>query len=450
MPYVLKVKARYRNDKTGREVRLPALITESGLLISHLRYLATKLHKGQSWRDKVTQAIKLLIEYINANEGRFEQNIELFRAFDESLRMGTINPTDLSDPSGLYWDPRKDEDADYLSTCLTGYTDWLTKASDHETKRANPFRLATSAEQRLNWAAYYHKQSRVFLNHLDRGEEAKEKNRYVREIVRRQKRIYEEEFKRFPADKILPLLDFGFIRADRRHETNPDRAADFKSRAITLLLHYGGIRKSEALQLYLTDISIDNKRSEAVVRVYHPSEGASPEKEYSNRREFLAKKYLLVPRTDYLKSERLHLGWKSPALTRGRFFKVNFYPPHKATEFLLTYKKYLEYQRVEPQRQDHPYAFTNSKGEPETIKNFQRLHKAAVNRIGLKCEKYLGTTEHGHRHAYGYRLAENGFTQVEIQKSMHQRSPDSCLVYIQMTNDELRTKMESTIEDYGH
>ena len=449
MAYVLRVKARYRNDKTGREVRLPALVTESGLLISHLRYLASKLSRGQSWRDKVTQALKLLIEYINANEGRFEQSTELFRAFDECLRMGTINPSDLSDPSGLYWSPRTAEDADYLTVCLTGYTDWLTKESDHEIKRANPFRLATSTEQRLNWAAYYNKHDRVFLNHLDSRENAKEKNRFVREIASRQKPFYEEEVKRFPDDKILPLLDYGFIRADRRGETNPDLAADFKSRAITLLMHYGGVRKSEALHLYLTDIDIDRKRSEAIVRIYHPSNGVSPDKAYSTRREYLAKKYLLVPRTDYLKSERLHLGWKDPVLTREKFFKVEFYPPHKATEFLLTFRKYLQYQRVEPQGQDHPYAFTNSKGEPETIKNFQRLHKAAVNRIGLNHEKYLGTTEHGHRHAYGYRLASNGFAQHEIQKSMHHQSPDSCLVYIQMTNKELREKMESTVENYG-
>lgn len=449
MAYVLRVKARYRNDDTGREVRLPALVTESGLVISHLRYLASMLHNGQSWRAKVTQALKLLIEYINANDGQFDQTTELLRAFNECLRVGTINPTDLSDPSGLFWVPRKSEDADYLMTCLTAYTDWLTRQSDYEIKRANPYRLATSTEQRLNWCAYYHKHDRVFLNHLDSSSEAKEKNRYVREIARRSKSTYQEEVKKFPSDKINQLLDEGFIRADRRGESDPNKIADFKSRAITLLLHWGGLRKSEAFHLYLDDIDIDMKRHEAIVRVYHPSDGASPDKRYRTRREYLASRYLLVPRTDYLKSERLHLGWKAPVVTTGRkFFKVDFYPPHKATEFIYVYQQYLKHQRVEPKGQDHPYAFTNNKGEPETIKNFQRLHKAAVNRIGLEHAKYQGTTEHGHRHAYGYRLSEAGFSQLDIQKSMHHASYDSPLVYMQVTNKELREKMDA-VEDYG-
>src|SRR5690606_40480489 len=94
---------------------------------------------------------------------------------------------------------------------------------------------------------------------------------------------------------------------------------DYKNQAITLLMHYGGVRKSEIFHLYLTDIHIDRKRSEAVVRIYHPSEGSSPEPRYRNRREYLAREFGLKPRTDYAKSERLHAGWKAPLLTdRGK------------------------------------------------------------------------------------------------------------------------------------
>lgn len=447
---MLRVKARYRNDKTGRELRLPAIITEGGLLISHLRFLADKTSNGQSWRDRSTFAVMLLIKYINANEGAFEQTTELLRSFRDALDLGTINSSDLSDPSGLYWSPRSPDDVNSIIQYITTYTDWLAKQSDYETKRANPFRLATSVEQRLNWCAYYHRQDNVFLNHLESTEDVKEENRYVREIARRgSARIYDEEVKKFPSDKIIPLLELGFVRANKENDANPDKRIDWKGRAITLLLNNGGLRKSEALHLYLTDIKPDVKRHEAVVRVYHPSTGASPDKNYRSRREYLAKRYLLKPRTDYLKSERLHLGWKAPALTSTEgYFKVQFYPPHKATEFLHAYQNYLKYQRVEPSIQEHPYAFTNTIGQPETLKNFQRLHKAAVNRIGLEHLKYLGTTEHGHRHAYGYRLAEMGFSQLDIQKAMHHRSPDSCLVYLQSTNKELREKMER-VNKYG-
>jgi len=70
------------------------------------------------------------------------------------------------------------------------------------------------------------------------------------------------------------------------------------------------------------------------------------------------------------------------------------------------------------------------------------MHKQAVERIGLDYSKDLGTTEHGHRHSYGYRLAQLGFTQVEIQKAMHHKSPNSCLVYIQPTADDIFQKMQ--------
>jgi integrase len=72
------------------------------------------------------------------------------------------------------------------------------------------------------------------------------------------------------------------------------------------------------------------------------------------------------------------------------------------------------------------------------------MHGDAVKRIGLEHSKALGTTEHGHRHAYGYRLANHGFSQVEIQKAMHHKSPDSCLVYLQPTDEELRLIMQSS------
>jgi integrase len=221
---------------------------------------------------------------------------------------------------------------------------------------------------------------------------------------------------------------------------------NFKNQAMTLLMHYGGIRKSELFHLYLGDIHIDRQRSEAIVRIYHPSVGESPDPRYRSRREYLSREFGLKPRTDYAKSERLHAGWKGPLLTdRRKFFQVQFFPPDKAAEFLLTWRDYLLHQRVEPSPlEGHPYAFTNGKGQPETLKNYQRMHKDAVRRIGLEHSKADGTTEHGHRHAYGYCLEEHGFSQVEIQKAMHHKSPDSCLVYIQPTDEELRERIRNT------
>ncbi|WP_447747712.1 gamma-mobile-trio recombinase GmtY [Pseudomonas nicosulfuronedens] len=451
MAYVLKVKARYRDDSTGRVLRLPALLTENGLLLSHLRYLAGSSGRGQSWRERSTFAVMTLLRYINANVGIFTKTTELLRSFDAALRGGTINPATLEDPSGLYWSARTTADANNLIYLITMYTDWLARQSEYATQRANPFRLATNAEQRLNWCAYFQKHEQVFLNHLPGSEEEKKRTRYVRTIGRvKESSVYLEEMKRFPEENILKLLDEGFIRAENNSDLDPDMRADWKGRALTLLMHYGGIRKSEAFHLYLTDIDIDPVRLEAIVRIFHPSEGASPEDGYISRKDYLAKRFNRVPRNEYLKSERLHAGWKAPVLSSSeKFFKVEFYPPSKATEFLYVFKKYLIHQRVEPVNLDHPYAFTNSIGQPETIKNFQRLHRDAVRRIGLEHSKRLGTSEHGHRHAYAYRMHEAGFSGVAIQKSLRQRSYESHFVYIQPTRKEFRDEMDSRALEAG-
>jgi len=444
--YAIRIKTQYRNDQTGKELSLPAIYTDSGLLISHLRYLAVYVSKSGSWKDRSVFSVMLLIRYINTNQSSFENTTTLLRSFCQCLTLGTINPSTLKDESKLYWTPRSIEDARALLGHITNYTDWLTEQPEYDQNRINNFRLATSVEQRLNWCAYYHKKGRVFLNHIIDQNAVAKQLRFVRQIQTPQKSCIQVlSTKRFPSSEIRRLLDVGFIQSRASLDEEGEAIPNYKNQAITLLMHFGGVRKSEIFHLYLTDIHVDKRRKEAIVRIYHPSEGMSPDSRYSYRREYLYREFGLKPRTDYSKSERLHAGWKGPLLSDRRgFFQVQFFPPEKATEFLLVWRSYLSCQRVEPSfGSEHPYAFTNSIGHPETLKNFQRMHFDAVRRIGIEHSKNIGTTEHGHRHAYGYRLAEHGLSQVEIQKAMHHKSPDSCLVYIQPTDDEIRDRMKN-------
>ena len=448
MGYVLKAKARYRGDNTGREVLLPVVLTEKGILISHLRYLAKFQLRSQSWRNCAVQAVMLLIRYIHANQDAFDDPVRLLEGFTHSLFLGTVNPDDLTDPSGLYWEARSWDDANNLLHHVTQYTDELARQDGHDGKLINPFRRATGYEERMNWCAYYHRKVNVFLNHMDNSDDVKARNKMAREVFGRKLYAWDvEEVKRFPEERIEDLFRHGFIRRDlqrRQDEYEPEYLIDYKCILITMLMHYGGVRKSEALGIYAEDIFFDPKNHHAIVRIFHPSIGEAPDSKYRNRREYLAKRYLLKPRTDYPSSQRIHLGWKGAVIQKkGKFFNVEFYPPEKAVEFNDYFQKYIKYQRVKPLKHaDHPYAFTTITGMPENIKNFQRLHKAAVLRIGLKPAKYEGTSEHGHRHAYGYRLHdEYGYTQGEIQKLMHQKNIDSCLVYVQPTSKDIRNKM---------
>lgn len=113
MAYVLKINTLYQNDKTGREVMLPALITQDGILISLLRFLS-QAKKSASWMERCVYAVQHLIQFINANEGKFTKVTELLQAFVNALELGTIDVETSTDPTGLYWVPRKVKDSSFL------------------------------------------------------------------------------------------------------------------------------------------------------------------------------------------------------------------------------------------------------------------------------------------------------------------------------------------------
>lgn len=432
MAYVKKIYVNYKDWSTQTTLVLPCILTEKGIIISHLRYLAWFNSKSEAWKERSSYALKLLLKYINATPN-LDSATKVLKAFTEALITGTIHSPNNTDPLELYWRPRTVRDTNNLLFHITHYTDFLALQDEHATNRVNPFRKATSYEERLNWCAYYHKQANVFLNHLTKKDLSLQKVRLVGSY--REDLIDFEYAVRFPEDQIERLLYLGFEK---------NGVIDYKSQAITMLMNYCSLRKSEIFHIYTSDITLNpNKPKEALVRVYHPELGASPDPYFKNRREYLLAKTSYKPRNNYLFSERLYAGWKTPLLTsKLGYFEVVFNPPEKAKEFLLIWANYLKYQRIEPSKSSpHPFAFTNSLGEPETIKNFQRLHKNAVERIGLICKKDLGTTEHGHRHAYGFRARQAGLNQVEIQKAMHHKSPTSCLVYIKPTLEEVQDKL---------
>ncbi|RVT37067.1 site-specific integrase [Acinetobacter indicus] len=432
MTYVKDIYVNYKDCTSQTTLVLPAILTESGILVSHLRYLAWNKVKSESWKEQSCYAIKLLLKYINSVPN-INNATKVLKAFTEALITGTIDYATRTDPLDLYWRPRTISDANNLLSHITNYTDFLAMQDEYSTLRVNPFRKATTHEERLNWCAYYHKKINIFLNHLTKEDSSLQQVRVVDSFDNHF--IDCEYVVRFPEDQIERLLYLGFEK---------NGVIDYKSQAITMLMNYGGLRKSEVFHIFTSDITLNpNYPQEALVRVYHPVEGASPDPFFKNRSEYLLSKTSFKPRNKYVLTERLYAGWKSPSLhSQGLYLEVVFNPPEKAKEFLLIWANYLKYQRVEPAKDNpHPFAFTNTLGEPETLKNFQRLHKNAVERIGLQCKKNLGTTEHGHRHAYGFRARQAGLNQIETQYAMHHKNPTSCLVYTKPTSEEVQEKL---------
>ncbi|EKO3835982.1 site-specific integrase [Vibrio harveyi] len=427
MSYVIKRQVNYKPRTNQPLFRFPALFTENGLLISHLRFLHENRYKSQSWLERNTFAVELLLKFIERQVSRFSSATDLLRGFVEALQFGTVQ--DGQDNSGLFWSPRRNEDVNVLLHHITYYCDYLDTIHGTDLPKLNPLRKATHAEECMRWCAYYQRHRRSFLNHL--AKPSTQQFSLARVIHGPERHLVDvEEVYRFPEDRIEDLLLYGFVSASGE--------PDYGSQLIVMLMHFGGLRLSECFHVFTDDISIDLQSGAALISVFHPSEGRSPDERFSKRNEYLVNKYRLKPRNEYSRSHRLYAGWKGPLLTnRNLSFDVMFYPASKAVEFTLLLQKYLSTKPAS----ESPFLFVNSKGNTESKKNFNQKHSRAVKRIGLEPSKSLGTTPHAHRHSYGYRLSKGGFSQLEIQKAMHHKSPDSCLVYLKPSDEEVRRQM---------
>jgi len=418
------------NNGTGVQAILPVIITDQGVLDQFARYMYLNRSKSRSWQDSATFAVQLLLEYLDAKQIFFESPSSLFMAFSDALHTGTIEG--YEDPSRLWWQPRQPEDASKLIGHITRFSDWLALITENNKILLNPWRQATGHEQRLNWAAYSHRRDNAFLSHLWRGESQTHKSRTVRSETLPIERT--TPLKAFPDEKFNLLVSEGF--RGRALSSRPTR--NLRNILIVYLMHHGGLRLSEALSLWCDDVTIE--AGEVVVRIYHPEYGLSPDG--GLRSAHLDRKYGLKPRSTLVKSnDAQHLGWKNCLITdpERRCFEVFFYPKETGLKFAEIWRDYYLLQRVKPIKENnHPYAFTTRDGLPYSHRMFRNSHKQAVERLGLDYGKLQGTTPHGHRHAYGQRLARDGADALTIKFAMHHKSITSSQTYTQPTSTQMR------------
>lgn len=183
--------------------------------------------------------------------------------------------------------------------------------------------------------------------------------------------------------------------------------------------------------------------------MHHPEYGLAPGGK-TNRAAYLQSQYGLQPRNRLVKAtDPLFLGWKNGLITdpHRRCFEVFFYPYEAGQVFAGLWRDYHLKQRVKPKAGEaHPYAFTNRDGQPYSHRMFRKAHKLAVKRVGLMYEKMEGTTPHGHRHAFGQRLAGDCASQLTIRNAMHHVSLESSLVYTQPTSTQMRQELRDLEE----
>lgn len=430
------VRAKVHLDNTGAVSEIPVILTDSGPLMPLVEYLLTRAHnKSQSYKSKLVQAVGLLLDYTQANQQYFETPEELFQTFVQRLTSGTAG-LDGHDPSGLYWLGRSQAVASQIVQMLSSFSDWMVETLG--TKPLNPWRDATSSEELLSWAAWHHRHNRAFLAHsMSRDAAALANSRARSALLNKSPVIDRSGVKSFPDTRFNELIFKGFIVPGRKKSTRIEDRLNLRDILITMLMHFGGLRMSEPFHLFIHDVLPDPLGgNQAFVRVYHPEQGAAPldwmdasgSPIRCTRQAYLRGKYAMLPRTEYTNTSQLHAGWKGNLLDhKDRYMVVNWFPTWAGELFWKIWYLYL------PQRAlmdcHHPFAFVTAKGHPYSIDTFEQQHRRAVERIGLTVSKALGTTPHGHRHAYGQRLSDAKVGPLFIKKALHHKSLESQGVY---------------------
>lgn len=440
----VSVKARVFTDATGVYTELPALLTPAGVLEPLLDYCLYRSHdRSLAWMTKVNRAVRMFLEYLQSNPAERE-TYRLFQNFAQRLYTGTFDRATGLDPSALCWAPRSPQDASHIVTHLTDFFDWLGEMRP-EAAQVNPRYASGTFDRQTDEAAYQFRRSKAFLGHTWAANASPtEIGHRVR--GRRLPKVEKGEPPAFPEERFMELLTKGFRAAGRQ---------DYRGMLITLLLHGAGFRESEPFHLYISDVFPDPANPhQAKVLIHHPCHGVAPadwrdergKPRKGNRAEYLAQQFGLVPRTEVM--DRRHAGWKGGMHDAAYYKQAYWFLPEYGELFLQLWHRYLELvARVE---RGHPFAFINLSREPVgamyTLNQYNKAHAAACERIGLTVGKELGTTPHGHRHAYGRRLRNASVDKPFIRRFMHHASEESQVVYTQATTHEALAALEAAAQ----
>jgi len=436
---------RVYTDSSGSFYEIPVLHTNEGYLDQLIDYVIANRTKSTTWKRKLVYAVQLLMEYMHANPQ--ERNTELlFLNFASKLQTGTFDPTTGHDPSRLGWVARSPDDAQQIINRLSDFLLWLGKVNPDLAGIGRPSPLSASDKAVAACAQLYRRKFSL-LGHLWKPP-AESTDAIKRSYIKRGPKVQGEP-PAFPDDRFDELLDRGFRVGDR---------VNYRDQAITLLMHGAGFRVSEPMHLYVGDVTRDpTNYLRALVKLHHPTQGDAPLDLFNERGTavrckrdvYLQQKFGLAPRTD-LMSKR-EAGWKGVVLDERYYMRPYWFKPAYAEQFMYVWNKYMEEVADIPLKlRRHPFAFMNIGREPKgaiySLAKFETSHGRACERIGLAVAKRLGTTPHGHRHAYGRRLALARFDSSFIKKCMHHSTEQSQEVYTGLTAQETMVELEAGFE----
>lgn len=239
----------------------------------------------------------------------------------------------------------------------------------------------------------------------------------------------------FPPDKVLQLIS---------------ATENLRDKLAFLILFFGGVRESELLHLYVTDISAPD--GEAKINIAHPGlsrytwDDTFRGEQAGSRSDFLAERYELTPRNKYGLKNPLHAGWKGMLYTR-KNYESDFYwlVPEIGRLFAQLHRRYIRefrYGTVD----SHPYYFINLQndqfGTALKISNLTKSFYRAAKRVGLSASD-PGVNPHGARHFYGYFCAS--YLKIPMEKTqvmMRHAQISSTQVYYSIDERVIRDELK--------
>jgi site-specific recombinase XerD len=433
-------------------------------------------HTGQTkslaWQKEVAYSIGLFIDFIAAHEklsqatrsaGKAPAPAVLFSNFASGLTRGTIDRTGI-DPLGLYWEAKSVARASKILSNVTLFSDWSHARLG--TAQVNPWRQADFAERMAAMRAIDKRSPHQLLGYLGTAGKKSAWSDTTRSVGLDRKLLTSQpkEPKIFPDGKVLDLINKGFAKPGCIESDPLHVRISLRNAMIVALMHGGGLRESEAFHLYVSDVGVDplNPNS-ATVRLYHPAQGLAPpdfidpitgQRILTDRATYLMQRYGLLPRNE--QAGRFSAGFKDLFMTDARelFAQVHWFPSVWGEIFLTLFKSYIFHERKRVA--NHPYLLVSGKtgyaGEPYTVDSFRQAHGLACHKIGLAPSKDMGTTPHGHRHAYGQALAGAHVDELIIQRAMHHKSIQSQRAYTAPTQAQIFEALaaaESTLQLNG-
>lgn len=251
--------------------------------------------------------------------------------------------------------------------------------------------------------------------------------------------------KHFPVDRVLDFIV---------------QTPSLRDRLCWLLMFFGGLRISELLHIYMTDITLSPDETARVV-LSDPRDatydwtGTDGKRKRGSRSQFLSERYSMSSRNLLGETHPLRAGWKSMLYDDRTQMEAEVYWIDNCIGKIF-WKMHCEYMRSlrfhVPDR--HPFYFVNISGAdfgaPLKLSNLEKRFARGAGRVGLRTS-LEGVNPQGARHFYGYYCANFlRLPKERVQRMLHHKSALSTEVYYNLDPAVIRqelSKAQSKIKD---